>query len=60
VTVIADDALHADSTAAALSILGPDAGMAYATSHDIAALFLVRTPDGFTQAMTPGFAAARE
>jgi len=60
VTVIAGDALHADATAAALSILGPDDGLAYARAHGIAALFLVRTPDGFTQAMTPGFAAVRE
>lgn len=60
VTVLADDGLHADSTAAALSILGPDAGLAYARQHGIAALFLTRTADGFTQTMTPGFAAARE
>lgn len=60
VTVLADDGLHADSTAAALSILGPDAGLAYAREHGIAALFLTRSADGFTQTMTPGFAAARE
>lgn len=60
VTVIATDALHADATAAALSILGPEDGMAYAQAHGIAALFLVRTPDGVAQAMTPGFAAMRQ
>jgi FAD:protein FMN transferase len=60
VTALADDGLHADSTAAALSILGPDEGLAYARQHGIAALFLIRNGDGFTQTMTPGFAAARE
>lgn len=60
VTVIADDCLQADSTAAALSILGPDAGFAYAEKNHIAALFLVRSNTGFTQIMTPAFQAARE
>lgn len=59
VTVIAADAQHADATAAALSILGPEAGLAHARARGIAALFLIRTPDGFTQVMTPAFAAAR-
>lgn len=55
VTVVADDCITADSTAAALSILGPDEGYAYAVQHNIAALFLVRTDDGFSRTMTPGF-----
>ncbi|HNV84652.1 MAG TPA: FAD:protein FMN transferase [Arenimonas sp.] len=55
VTVITDDCITADSTAAALSILGPDEGYAYAVQHNIAALFLVRTDDGFSRTMTPGF-----
>ncbi len=55
VTVVADDCITADSTAAALSILGPEEGYAYALRHDIAALFLVRTEEGFRRTMTPGF-----
>ena len=55
VTVIADDGLQADSTAAALSILGPEAGYAYAESHRVAALFLIRSDDGFRQTMTSEF-----
>jgi len=55
VTVIADDCITADSSAAALSILGPDDGYTYATTHDIAALFLIRTDDGFKRIMTPRF-----
>lgn len=60
VTVIAEDCLQADSTAAALSILGPDAGFAYAEKNHIAALFLVRSNTGFAQIMTSEFQAARE
>ncbi len=59
VTVIAADAQQADATAAALSILGPEAGLAYAKARGIAALFLLRTPDGLTQVKTPTFPAAR-
>jgi len=60
VTVIADDCMTADSTAAALSILGPQEGLEYAQRHHVAALFLVRNVNGFTQSMTPEFRAARE
>jgi FAD:protein FMN transferase len=60
VTVLAENGMRADATAAALSILGPDAGLMYARRRGIAALFVTRRPDGFTQTMTPGFAAARE
>lgn len=60
VTVIAEDAVQADSTAAALSILGPEAGFSYAEKNHIAALFLVRSKTGFTHIMTPEFLAARE
>ncbi|MEO8000536.1 MAG: FAD:protein FMN transferase [Arenimonas sp.] len=55
VTVIADDCITADSNAAALSILGPDEGYAYASAQGIAALFLVRTDAGFKQIMTAEF-----
>lgn len=56
VTVIASEGLHADALATALTVLGPDEGFEYAEQHDIAALFVVRTPDGFEQRMTPRFA----
>ncbi len=59
VTVIASDCLQADSTAAALSILGPEQGYAYAKEHQVAALFLVRTSNGFIQKMTPEFEKLR-
>lgn len=59
VTVLADEGLQADSLAAALSILGPEQGLQYAREHHVAALFLVRAGSGFTQTMTPEFAAAQ-
>jgi thiamine biosynthesis lipoprotein len=57
VTVIASEGLHADALATALTVLGPDAGFDYAQRNDIAALFVVRTAEGFEQRMTPRFAA---
>ena len=56
VTVIASAGLHADALATALTVLGPEEGFEYARRHDIAALFVVRTSDGFEQRMTPRFA----
>ena len=55
VTVVADRCMSADGLATALSVLGPDEGLRFATAHDIAALLLVRTPDGFEERVTPAF-----
>lgn len=41
VTVVHPDALEADILATALFVLGPETGMAWATDHRIAALFLI-------------------
>lgn len=60
VTVLDTDTLHADANAAALMVLGPEQGLAYARRHGLAALFIVRSGQGFEQRMTPEFAAARE
>jgi len=57
VTVIADTAAYADGMATALMVLGPEDGLALAISRNVAALFLVRTPSGFTEHATPAFAA---
>ncbi len=57
VSVIADAAAYADGMATALMVLGPEEGLALATSQNIAALFLVRTASGFTEHATPAFAA---
>lgn len=57
VTVIAPQCMHADALATALTVLGPDEGLAYAKSHSIAALFVLRTASGLEQRMTPEFSA---
>jgi thiamine biosynthesis lipoprotein len=46
VTVLADECMIADGLATALLAMGEQAGMELAESHEIAALFIVRTEDG--------------
>lgn len=55
VTVIADSAMAADARAAALLVLGPDEGMAFARTHNLAAIFTLRTASGLTRQATPAF-----
>jgi thiamine biosynthesis lipoprotein len=55
VTVIDPECMRADALATALTVLGPDAGLAYAREHDIAALFVVRLEQGIEERMTPQF-----
>lgn len=57
VTVLHADCMLADAYATALTVLGVDAGPALAADLDIAALFVVRTADGFAEKTTPAFAA---
>ncbi|SOZ17308.1 Thiamine biosynthesis lipoprotein; apbE family [Cupriavidus taiwanensis] len=57
VTVIHPQCMLADALSTALTVLGPDAGMAHARRHGIAARFLVRTADGFLEHHSPAFAA---
>jgi thiamine biosynthesis lipoprotein len=56
VTVIDPACLHADALATALTVLGPDEGMKYATDRNIAALFILRAGDKLVEKMTPRFA----
>jgi thiamine biosynthesis lipoprotein len=46
VTVLHPSAASADAWATALMVLGPEEGMALARRHELAALFLTRSPDG--------------
>lgn len=55
VTVIAPECMHADALATALTVLGPDEGFAYAQRNNIAALFILRTPNGLDERITPAF-----
>jgi thiamine biosynthesis lipoprotein len=47
----------ADALATALTVLGPQAGFAYAACHDIAARFVLRETSGPVERVTPAFAA---
>jgi FAD:protein FMN transferase len=58
VSVLATSALHADPLGTAMTLLGPDRGLAYAQSRDLAVLFVLRTPDGLEPRLSPAFAAA--
>jgi thiamine biosynthesis lipoprotein len=57
VTVIDELAVRADGLSTALMVLGPEEGYALAESLDLAALFIVRAPDGagFESRGTPQF-----
>ncbi|WP_082806059.1 FAD:protein FMN transferase [Marichromatium gracile] len=57
VSVIAADCAQADALATALLVLGPEAGLALAEAHDIAAFFVVREGDGYSDRATSRFAA---
>ena len=53
VSVVAETCMEADAWATALMVLGPDAGLQFATDHNLAALFQVRNRDGFTSRASP-------
>ena len=58
VSVLAPRALHADPLGTAMTLLGPDRGLAYAQARGLAVLFVLRTEDGLEPRLTPAFAAA--
>jgi thiamine biosynthesis lipoprotein len=55
VTVIDALAVRADAFDTALMVLGADEGMALATKLNLAALFIERTGEGFSERATPRF-----
>jgi thiamine biosynthesis lipoprotein len=57
VTVVAPTAMRADALATGLLVLGPDEGFALAEREGIAACFIRRAADGFTNRSTPAFGA---
>ena len=59
VSVLHASCMWADAYATALLVMGPQRGLALATRQHLAALFLVRTPAGFTAYHTPGFPPPR-
>ena len=55
VTVIAEDAMHADAWATALTVMGAEAGYRFAQQRAIAARFVVRGGHGPIESMTDAF-----
>ena len=55
VSVIAEDCTTADGWATALTVMGADAGYELATARGLAALFISRSGETFTERMTPTF-----
>ncbi|MDX1803632.1 MAG: FAD:protein FMN transferase, partial [Alcanivorax sp.] len=57
VSVLHQDCMTADGLATAMTVLGPQKGMAFAKAHELAVLFIVRTDKGAKELMTPAFKA---
>ncbi|WP_161959974.1 FAD:protein FMN transferase [Xanthomonas arboricola] len=55
VTVLAANAMQADAWATAMSVLGTDAGLAYAHNAGLAVRFLTRHADSLRETMSPAF-----
>ncbi|MCD0260125.1 FAD:protein FMN transferase [Xanthomonas melonis] len=55
VTVLAADAMHADAWATAMTVLGPEAGLAHARSSELAVRFLTRQDGALHESMSPAF-----
>ncbi|MBF6022689.1 FAD:protein FMN transferase [Lysobacter niastensis] len=57
VTVLHPQCMHADALATALTVLGPESGLAYANRNGLAALFITHDGGGFRSRATPAFVA---
>jgi len=55
VTVLHPSAMTADAMATALLVLGPDDGLKLAFRENLAAMFIMREKDSYTEQMTPQF-----
>jgi thiamine biosynthesis lipoprotein len=60
VTVLHPSCMRADALATALTVLGPDGGLDYATACGLAARFVIRRARGIEERITPAFAAMLE
>ncbi|RZZ82265.1 FAD:protein FMN transferase [Pseudoxanthomonas winnipegensis] len=58
VSVLAATAMEADAWATALTVMGWEAGLAFARAHGLAARFVVRGAQGASEHTTPQFEAA--
>ncbi|MFT0139246.1 FAD:protein FMN transferase [Alcanivoracaceae bacterium MT1] len=57
VTVLHKSCMMADALATALTVLGPEEGVAFAREHELPVLFIVRTNEGPKEILTPAFQA---
>ena len=55
VTVVAADAMHADAWATALTVMGPEQGLAFARANGLAARFVTREGGALRESMTDAF-----
>lgn len=53
VTVLHPSCMHADAYATALTVMGLERALQFATAHDIAAILVQRGATGFTERLTP-------
>lgn len=58
-TIVATSALEADALATALLVMGAETGIRFAERHDIAALFITRTTEGFAVTQSTAMTAHR-
>jgi thiamine biosynthesis lipoprotein len=57
VTVLARDCMSADAWATALTVMAPDAALAFAAEHALAALIVSRSPGGLEERLSPALQA---
>ena len=57
VTVLHADCMAADAWSTALNVMGAEQGLAYANQHDLAALFINRSTDGFEEHLSASLLA---
>jgi thiamine biosynthesis lipoprotein len=57
VTVLAPSCMAADAMATALTVLGPDSGLRFASERGVAAYFVIEAAGGYIERMTPAFGA---
>jgi thiamine biosynthesis lipoprotein len=57
VTALAKDCMSADAWATALTVMAPDAALAFATKHDLAALIVSRGATGLEERLSPALQA---
>jgi len=57
VTVLDQSCMRADAFATALTVMAPDAALAFATEHELAAMILTHGPTGLEERLSPALSA---